>query len=155
MRCPLRKRLASCAVCCTPFFSRASAASFCCAFGPAADAFPCRDDLNPPRSLPSSRIPPPASPLPLFFFAIAIPRPLLVVLFAARFPERLVGGDDRLRRFGGIVRHQHQIQIPVGDFPFGEHARLQPPQQSGPVIAAEEDHRKSVDLAGLDQRQRL
>src|SRR3954470_23660501 len=138
MRCPLRKRLASCAVCCTPFFSRASAASFCCAFGPAADAFPCRDALNPPRSLPSSRFPPPASRLPLFFFAISTRHPLLVVLVAARFPERLVGGDDCLCRFGGIVGHQHQVKISFGDFAFGEHPRLQPSQQSGPVIAAEE-----------------
>src|SRR4051812_15825107 len=112
IRCPLRNRLASCAVCCSPFFSRASAASFCWAFGPAADAFPCRDALKPPRSRavsplppPASRFPPPAARLPLFFFAIAIPRALLVVLLAASFPERLVGGDDRLRRFGGVVGH--------------------------------------------------
>src|SRR3981081_2883928 len=105
MRCPLRNRLDSCVVCCAPRFSRSSAASFCCPFGPAADAFPCRDDLKPPRS----RAPP--APLPLVFFGIALFFYCLFELFASRLSERSVGTDYRLHRLGGVVRNEHEIEV--------------------------------------------
>ena len=40
-------------------------------------------------------------------------------------------------------------------FPSLEHARLEPANQAGPVVPAEQDHRELIDLARLNQRQRL
>src|SRR5215210_5535952 len=95
IRCPLRNRLASCAVCWTPRCSRSSAASFCCALGPAADALPWRDDLKPPRSRPF----PPPSPLPLLALAISSSFHYFLELLASGFAERLVRRDYRVHRF--------------------------------------------------------
>src|SRR4030081_2725748 len=108
MRCPFRNRLDSCAVCGAPRFSRSSAASFCCALGPAADAFPCRDDLMPPRSRP------PLAPLPFVFFGIALSFYRLSDLFAGRLSERSAGTDYRLHRLGGVVRNDHEIEVALG-----------------------------------------
>src|SRR3954468_2738074 len=116
IRWPLRKRLASCAVCCTPRLSRSSAASFCWAFGPAADAFPWRDDLNPSRSRP---FPPVLLPFGISLFVIVI-----FDLFTRCLAEGLVGGDDCLHCFSRIVCDEHQIEIALGDFPLCEHSRL-------------------------------
>src|SRR5690348_8159600 len=53
MRPPWSHLLSSCAVCASPACSRSSAARFCDALGPAADALrlpsPWREDLKPPR----------------------------------------------------------------------------------------------------------
>ncbi len=54
-----------------------------------------------------------------------------------------------------IVGEQHQIEVARRDLPLAEHARLQPADESGPVVAAEQDHRELIDLSRLDQRQRL
>src|SRR5256885_1544135 len=124
IRCPRRKRLVSCAVCCWPRFSRCSAASFCCAFGPAAEALPCRDALNPPRSLSVGRFPLPPSPFPrlplLLLFAIASALGALLVLIAAGHPYRPVSRNDRLSRLGRVVSDQHQVEITVGDLAFAQ-----------------------------------
>src|SRR2546423_2453946 len=104
-------------MCFTPLFWRCSAASFCSAFGPAADAFPCRDALNPPWPLSVGRFPPPASrfplpaPLPPLLFLLAIYSLVrqFFVLITARFANRPICTDDRLRGFRGIVGDEHQV----------------------------------------------
>src|SRR5450759_1031566 len=142
MRCPLRKRLVSCAVCCTPRFSRSSAASFCCALGPPADAFPWRDDLKPPRSLPS--------PLLLLPFAIS-PFHDVLELSSGGLAQRLVRRDYRLRRLGWIVGHEHEIQISLRDLAVAQDSSLQPAQQPRPVVATEENDGEAVDLSRLNE----
>src|SRR5688572_15614033 len=150
MRCPLRKRLASWAVCLRPFFSRSSAASFCCAFGPAADALPWRDDLKPPRSRPSR------APFPLLLLAISRFHDAsasfhhFLDLLASSFPERLVRRDDRLRRLSRIVGHEHKVEIPFRDLSLAQHARLKPAQQAGPVIPSEKNNGEAIDLPRLN-----
>src|ERR1700682_2504284 len=143
MRCPLRNLLDSCVVCCAPRFSRSSAASFCCALGPAADAFPCRDDLKPPRSRPS--------PFPLVFFCISAFFYYLFELFAARLSKRSVGADYRLHRLGRIIGDEHEIEISLRDLSLAQHPRLKPAQQASPVITSEQNDRKSIDLSRLNQ----
>src|SRR5205814_1464013 len=64
-------------------------------------------------------------------------------------------GDHRLRRLARIVGHQDEIEIAGRDLAFAEHARLEPADEARPIGAAEHDHRELVDLAGLDERQRL
>src|SRR5256714_2921185 len=152
MRCPRKRRLASCAVCFTPLFSRCSAAIFCSAFGPAADALPCRDALNPPRSLSAGffpplvpRLPPPA-PFPSLLFLLPI-YPLVsefFVLVASGFAKRLVCADDRIRCFSGIVGDEHQVQITVGDLPLTPNTRVEPAQQAGPVVSAGQNDPASI-----------
>src|SRR4051812_28797565 len=60
MRPPWSHLLSSCAVCAAPVCSRCSAARFCDALGPAADALrlpsPWREDLKPPRSRGASEL---------------------------------------------------------------------------------------------------
>src|SRR5450759_1925029 len=142
MRCPLRKRLVWCAVCCTPRFSRSSAASFCCALGPPADAFPWRDDLKPPRSLPS--------PLLLLPFAIS-PFHDVLELLSGGLAQRLVRRDYRLRRLSWIVGHEHEIQISLRDLAVAQDSSLQPAKQPRPVVATEENDGEPVDLSRLNE----
>src|SRR6188472_2714182 len=69
MRPPWSHLLSSCAVCAVPECSRCSAARFCDALGPAADALrlpsPWREALNPPRGRASDF-------LPFFLLAIGV-----------------------------------------------------------------------------------
>src|SRR5665647_935519 len=60
-----------------------------------------------------------------------------------------------MRRFRRIVRQQHEIHVARGDLSFRQYARLQPAEQSGPVVPAEENDRELIDLASLNERECL
>ena len=66
-----------------------------------------------------------------------------------------MGINDDLRRFGGIVRQQQQVEIAGRHLTFSHQTRADPANQSGPIVAAEQDHRELINFSGLDQREGL
>ncbi len=62
---------------------------------------------------------------------------------------------DRFDHLGRIVGHREQVEVAIGDGAVREQGRAHPIEESGPVRAADEDHREVPDLARLDERQRL
>src|SRR5687768_17047246 len=139
----------------SPPASRASAARFCAALGPAGEGrlpVPCREALSPPRSRFSDSPRSPRRPgrprPPLDFFIDRLP-------LARALRLRVVRRHHRARRLGGIVRDEDEIHVARRDLLLEQHARLEPANQPCPVVPAHQNHRELIDLPGLDEGQRL
>src|ERR687896_503649 len=110
---PERNRDRDPLLCACSAASRASAARFCSAFGPAADARlddPCRDGLKPPRALspPFFFFPPPPRPSDFFMdlYRLSLDRGLDL---------RVVRRNDRARRLRRVVGDEDEIHVARGD----------------------------------------
>src|SRR6478672_9505413 len=68
---------------------------------------------------------------------------------------RLPRLDHRVRGFLRIVGEQNKIQVPRRDLGLAKHSRLDPTNQPGPVVSSEHDDGKLVNLARLNERERL
>src|ERR1051326_3499524 len=78
-----------------------------------------------------------------------------VVRVRVDFAERVLAADDDVNGFGGRVGDVEESVVFVGDVLRLEDRVLKPRHHPAPVLFAEEDDGEVLDLARLDERERL
>src|SRR6266699_1299320 len=78
--------------------------------------------------------------------------------FTSPFPYallRLPRLNHSVRRLLRIIGQENEIEVARRDLRFAQDARLNPANQSRPIVPAEHDERELIDLARLNERERL